>query len=86
MLLSELMPNQFAKMDDLIIMKLPNGEFDCAMPDAKLTSGTFPIDITVKPSTKEEFINAVNKANHDNDWYSLLLKDIMLKRVNELNT
>ncbi len=85
MLLSEVQIDQFVKIDDLILLKLPNGEFDCAMPNFKLKSGSFPIDISVEPATKQEFINAINAANHENDWYSLLLKEVMLNRANKIN-
>ena len=42
------------------------------------------IDVTVELSTKEEFLNAVDKADHNNDWYSLLLKEVMLKHTKDL--
>ena len=86
MKLSEVQSNQIVKLDNLIMLKLPNGEFDCALPGSKLKSGKFPMaDITVHPASKSEMINAIERAKHDNDWYSLLLKELMLKRLESIN-
>lgn len=84
MKLSEVQTNQFCKLNSLVMFKLPNGEFDCALPGEKLKSGKMTVDVTVEEATKEEFIQAVNSANHQNDWYSLLLKDLMLDRMKSL--
>lgn len=83
MKLSEVKENQFVKLDEMVMLRLPNGEFDCALPGCKLKSGKMSIDVTVELSTKEEFLNAIDKADHNNDWYSLLLKDVMLKHTSE---
>ena len=82
--LSQVKEGQFVKFDSLIMLRLPNGEFDCAMPNEKLKSGKFELDVSVQLATKEEFINAVNSADHKGDWYSLLLKELMLDRVKEI--
>ena len=81
MTLNDLQIGQFAKvLDTIIVFKLPNGEYDFACEGQKLKSGKSPIDLKCELATKEQFIEAVNKADHQGDWYSMLLKDLMLKR------
>lgn len=84
MRLSEVKENQFVKLDEMVMLKLPNGEFDCALPGCKLKSGKMTIDVNVELSTKEEFLNAIDKAEHESDWYSLLLKEVMIKHTSKL--
>lgn len=81
MKLSEVQPGQIVAFDKLIMHKLPNGNFDCALPGDKLKSGKMTLDITVSLSSKEEMIKAINAADHKGDWYSLLLKELMLKNL-----
>lgn len=82
MTLNDLQIGQFAKvLDTIVVFKLPNNEFDFACPGQKLRSGKSPInDLTCELATKEQFIEAVNKADHQGDWYSMFLKELMLKR------
>jgi hypothetical protein len=79
MKMSEAKEGEFIQMDKLQMVKLPSGEFHLALPGSKLKQGEMPFDVTVTVSTRERFIDAVNKADHDNDWYSLLLKEAMIK-------
>jgi len=84
MKLSEVKIHQFVKINELVLLKLPNGEFDLALPGEKLKSGAMQLDVNVELATKEEFIEAVCKADHKDDWYSLMLKEVMLKKANSL--
>ncbi len=35
--------------------------------------------MNLQETTREEFLNAVNKADHKNDWFSLLLAEACKK-------
>ena len=82
-LLSEVEVDEIVKMDDVIMQKNKNGEFNVAMPGMKLKSGKFPIDLHVSQATEEEFRSAIAQANHEDDWYSLLLKEVFLKKLDD---
>ncbi len=84
MRLSEVKENQIVKIGEMVLLKLPNGEFDCALPGCKLKTGKMTMDVNVELATKEEFLNAIDKAEHDSDWYSLLLKDVMIYHTNKI--
>lgn len=89
MRLSELQPDRCAKIfDTMILLRLPNGEFDCALPGSPLKSGSFDENVLImdiaQSATIEEFIEAVKKADHQGDWYSMLLSKLMLERANTI--
>lgn len=76
MLISELKRGQYASFDRLQILSLGNRQVVLAMEGQPIKQGEHPIDINVKESTKEDFINAVNKSiPTEGDWYSLMLKE-----------
>jgi len=87
MKISQAKDNSFLKLDTLIMYKHNIQNITMACPDTKLKKVDFTteqnkgMDIDLDEATKEEFLDAVNKANHEEDWYSLLLKDMILKQL-----
>ncbi len=82
--------NSFLKLDTLIMYKHDSTNVTLACPDCKLKNVDYTspknamMDIDLDIATKEEFINAVDKASHEDDWYSLLLKEVVLKQLDLL--
>ena len=70
----------YLSMDKLQIQCLGNNQFICAMEGEQMKRGELP-NLTLTPSSRESFMNAVNKANHNNDWFSLLLKEAVQKEL-----
>lgn len=68
----------YLQFDDLHIQVLGSKQFILAMPGKQMKRGELP-NITMKESTREAFMIAVDKAQHDNDWYSLLLAEACKK-------
>lgn len=64
--------NKYLKWDKLVFLTLGNDEAFCAMEGQKVTRGKIPVDITVEEITKEQFDKVIDKAKHDNDWFSIL--------------
>ena len=75
MKISELKVGQYANFDRLQILSLGNGEVVMTMEGQPVKRGKYPADITVTESTEKNFTDALSKANHNKDWYSMMLAE-----------
>lgn len=66
----------YCKWDKLVFACLGNKQVIVAMEGTEIKRGEAPADITVEEITHDEFMIVVNKANHNNDWFSLALAKV----------
>lgn len=64
MKLSQMNTGDIIKMDSLIILAINSGDFIFAMPGQKVKrTSDMRLDVSLPSATKEEMLNAINKAD-----------------------
>lgn len=78
---SNMVINQMAKMDKLMILKVNSTEFILLHPNDRVKKGKLPFDTSFNLVTKTEFIATLDTVDHKGDWLSLMLADMLRTKI-----
>ncbi len=79
---AEMQVNQVALlMDTITIVKVNETEFILIGDKDKIKKGKLPFDTDVELKDKSTLQQAVLQAQHQGDWYSLMLSSMLTQRI-----
>ena len=78
---SEMKVNDKVKMNDLIMLKINESEFILMMPGDKVKKGELPFELTLPVASKEDVLSTLLRVNHQSDWYSMMLSEMIREKI-----